>query len=101
MYGFTFVLVTNRMPVFVLDGATRPDVYLLKNSWSTGSQPCRYGCWSIVKSSWFDWISFSVVGVMSYPPALTPFLRRPYFATVCPTACVEPASTANIPFTFL
>ena len=46
-------------------------------------------------------ISFSVVGVRSYPPALTPFLRRPYFCTVCPTAWVEPASTANIPFTFL
>ena len=55
----------------------------------------------MVKSSWFVLISFSVVGVRSYPPALTPFFRRPYFATVWPTACVEPASTANIPLTFL
>jgi hypothetical protein len=35
-YGLTLSLVTNRRPVFVSDGATRPPESFDRNSWTTG-----------------------------------------------------------------
>ena len=64
----------------------------------TGRKPCRYGCWSIVKSSTPSATSSTVIGNRSY--RRTPGGRcrgRSRCCTAWPTAWVLPASTANIP----
>jgi hypothetical protein len=43
------------------------------------------------------WIDCRVCGVRSKPPEAT-LPCRLYFLMICPTVCVDPASTAKIPF---
>src|ERR1022692_377592 len=99
-YGATVVLVTNVSPVSVSGGATRPPDSLYMYRYSTGRNPCRYGCWSMVNSIEPALMELSVVGVRSKPPAGTlPDMPAP--ASAWARNSVEPASTAKAPLTEL
>src|SRR5215208_525131 len=87
-------VLTSAVPVSVCDA-------LYMKSSRIGRNPCRYGCWSIVKSI-SPAASRSMVGPSrSKPPAFTPCCARAYFLTTWATPWVLPASTANSPFVVL
>ena len=90
-------LVTKVRPVLVSGGFTRPPDRLNRYRASTGRKPCRYGCWSMVKSRLPALIPCRVTGVRSKPPEATLPVRL-YFWMIWPTVWVEPASTAKMPF---
>src|SRR6266571_7144440 len=96
-YGPTLSLVTKVRPVLVSAGCTRPPERLNMNRAMTGRNPCRYGCWSMVKSRKPPLIDDSVCGVRSNPPDAT-LPCRLYFLMIAPTVWVEPASTAKMPW---